>query len=134
MIGILCGREAMTPERAAQLAPLTLAYVGDSVFDLFVRTMLILKETGGAGLLHKESVKLVNARAQAAFAGRIKESLTERELNVFMRGRNAKSATTPKNMSVADYRHATAAEALIGYLYLSGQHERLKELLMLISV
>ncbi|MDL2237535.1 Mini-ribonuclease 3 [Christensenellaceae bacterium OttesenSCG-928-K19] len=129
MIGILSGREAMTEAQAAQLAPLTLAYVGDSVFDLFVRTVLIQRHTGNAGALHKKSVKMVNARAQAAFGNSIRDGLTERELNIFMRGRNAKSATVPKNMSVSDYKHATAVEALVGYLYLTGQNERLNELL-----
>lgn len=126
-------KEVLTPEAAAQIAPLNLAYIGDSVFDLYVRTALVTSCAGNTGVLHIKSSGVVNARAQAAFAHGIIEELSERERNVFMRGRNAKSATVPKNMSVADYRYATAAEALIGYLFLSGQEERMDGLLALLD-
>jgi len=119
----------LSKAEAAQLPPLTLAYMGDSVFDMYVRTHLVLKNGGKAGALHLMSVKVVNAKSQAVFAHTIEGGLDEQERNIFMRGRNAKSATVPKNMSVADYRYATAAEAVIGYLYLTGQQERMNELL-----
>ncbi len=113
---------------AAQLAPLVLAFIGDTVFDLYVRSHYTLKVGGGAGALHGMSSKVVNARAQAAFAREVEPLLDEREHNVYMRGRNAKSATAPKNMDIIDYRHATAVEALIGYLYLTGRSGRILEL------
>lgn len=121
--------QTLSDSAAAQLAPLTLAYIGDSVFDLYVRTKFAMRFKKNAGELHKMSIKVVNAHAQAQFAHEWSERLTEREKNVFMRGRNAKSATVPKNMSISDYRYATAIEALIGYLYLSGQKKRLGEIL-----
>lgn len=123
------GLDILSETAAAQLPPLTLAYIGDCVFELYVRTKLTLKGTGNAGTLHRESVGIVNARAQAEFAHGVENALSERERDVFRRGRNAKSGTAPKNMSVVDYRYATAVEAVVGYLYLSGQDERLEEIL-----
>ncbi|MEA4853985.1 MAG: ribonuclease III domain-containing protein [Christensenella sp.] len=119
----------MENSKAAQVAPLTLAYIGDSVFDLYVRTKYVLNCSKKAGKLHAMSIKLVNARAQAQFAHRWLEELTEEEKEIFMRGRNAKSPSAPKNMSVADYKYATAIEAVVGYLYLTGQAERIDEML-----
>ena len=121
-------KDRLNDMEAAQLAPLVLAFIGDTVFDLYVRTHYAAVRGGGAGALHAMSSKVVNARSQAAFAREVEPLLDEREKNVYMRGRNAKSATVPKNMSVADYHHATAIEALIGYLYLTGRSERLGEL------
>jgi ribonuclease-3 family protein len=121
--------EAVSQEKAARMPPLVLAYIGDSVYDMYVRTRLVLSHAGGAGALHVMSAGIVNARAQAALARLAEDRLTDWEKDVFRRGRNAKSATTPKNMSVADYRYATAIEAVVGYLYLTGQGERLAELL-----
>lgn len=126
--------DVLAEAEAAQLPPLTLAYIGDSVYDIYVRTHFILESRGSAGTLHTLSSRVVNARAQAGFARSIEELLTEREHNIFTRGRNAKSATVPKNMSVADYRYATAAEAVIGYLYLTGQQQRLGELLDMLGL
>ncbi|MEA5003417.1 MAG: ribonuclease III domain-containing protein [Christensenella sp.] len=119
----------LTEDKASQIAPLTLAYIGDSVFDLYVRTKYALNSQKNAGKLHSMSIRIVNARAQAAFAHEWMERFTDAEKEVFMRGRNAKSPTVPKNMSVADYKYATAMEAVIGYLYLSGQMERANEIL-----
>lgn len=129
MLGKLQDEWVLSEEKAAQMAPLTLAYIGDSVFDLYVRTKYALNSRKNAGKLHSMSIKLVNARAQAAFAHGWIERFTEAEKEVFMRGRNAKSPTMPKNMSIADYKYATAMEALIGYLYLSGQTGRVNEIL-----
>jgi len=119
----------ISEEKAAQMAPLALAYVGDSVYDIYVRTKLVSEHDCGAGALHSMSVGVVNAKAQADFARFVKDDLTGREKDVFRRGRNTKSITIPKNMSAADYCYATAIEAVMGYLYLSGQHERLSDLL-----
>lgn len=117
--------QTLTAQAAAQLPPLTLAFVGDSVFDLYVRTKYALSSGKSAGKLHAMSVKIVNARAQAVFAHSVLDELTDEESEVFRRGRNAKSATVPKNMSVSDYHHATAIEAVVGYLHLSGQKDRI---------
>ena len=125
---MLNGQELMTKEAARQSNPLVLAYVGDTVWDLFVRTSLVLEGRGNAGTLHRLSSKMVNARSQANVARRVFETLNDDEKDIFMRGRNAKSATVPKNMSVADYRYATALEAVVGYLYLTGQPQKIEEI------
>lgn len=120
------------PKTAAQLGPLVLAYMGDAVYEQFVRSELI-SEHGQEAVyrLHMRAVEIVCARAQAATAAAIFEDLTEEERAVYRRGRNAKSNTLPKNASVAQYRAATGFEALIGYLYLSGNRERLLKVLSL---
>lgn len=123
------GLGAMTEEEAMRMSPLVLAYLGDTVYDLYIRTSLILDGRGNAGALHQISIQFVNARSQAGLARRIMDSFTEDEKAVFMRGRNAKSATVPKNMTVADYRQATALEALLGFLYLTGNVDRIEEIM-----
>ena len=123
------GFEPITKEAARQMNPLVLAYMGDTVYDLYVRTSLVMEGRGNAGTLHRLSSGQVNARSQAQVARRIFEDLEEDEKGIFMRGRNAKSATVPKNMSVADYRQATALEAVVGYLYLTGQMEKLEDIM-----
>ena len=129
MIGRIDKTLRLTEDQAAQMPPLTLAYIGDSVFALYVRTKYVLGCSKNAGALHAMSVRLVNARAQAEFAHRWMERFTPEEADVFRRGRNAKSPSPPKNMSIADYKYATAMEAVIGYLYLTGQDERIDEML-----
>ena len=111
-----------------EYSPLPLAYIGDSVYDLFIRTKVIEKGNRHVTDLHKESVKFVKAHSQAVSVHAIEDKLTEDELQVMKRGRNAKS-TPPKNADMTDYRYATGFEALIGYLYLEGKEERLKEVL-----
>ena len=113
-------REHLPVQEAAQLPALSLAYIGDTICDLYVRTHLVLSQAGDVGVLHKKSAALVNARSQAALARELLPELIGLEKDVFMRGRNAKTNTVPKNMSVADYHYATALEALIGFLYLTG--------------
>lgn len=115
-------------KQARMKPPLVLAYIGDTVYDLYVRTGKIKTRSAGVGALHKEVSGIVNAGAQAKAADKIMDMLSEQERDVFRRGRNAKVATTPKNMSVADYHKATGLEAVIGYLYLSGEKERIDEL------
>lgn len=119
----------LKPEEAAQLPALTLAYVGDTIFDLYVRTRLVLARYGDVGSMHRQSSQLVNAKSQAGLARELMEDLEGLEKDVFMRGRNAKTNTVPKNMSIADYHHATALEALIGFLYLTGQIQKAKDIL-----
>lgn len=116
----------------AQLAPLSLAYMGDTVYDLFVRTMLLKTTTLTVHGLHQRSAKLVCAKAQAAAFRRIEPMLNEKELSVFRRGRNSHIGTVPKSASIMDYRTATGLEALIGFLYLSNENERLNEIMRLI--
>lgn len=112
-------------------SPLTLAFVGDCIYDLIVRTVVVERHNTSPNRLHKEKSGLVKAQTQAKMAEALQEYLTEEELAVYKRGRNAKSYTTAKNASVADYRKATGLEALYGYLYLSGRMGRLLELVKL---
>lgn len=111
-------------------SPLTLAYIGDSIYDLIIRTMLVEKGNAQVNRLHQEASKLVKATAQKEIVHAIMELLTEEEIAVFKRGRNAKSVTTAKNASITDYRIATGFEALIGYLYLT---EKLDRILFLVK-
>ncbi|WP_200792801.1 Mini-ribonuclease 3 [Caldanaerobius fijiensis] len=107
------------------IPPLALAYIGDSVYELYIREKLLLSGVTNVRRLHGKAVGYVKAKAQAEGLRRIMDILTEEELNVVKRGRNAKSYTVPKNADVQDYRHATGLEALIGYLYLKGDTDRL---------
>lgn len=106
------------------LSPLALAYIGDAVYEMMVRTTVLTDGNMPVNRLHKRARDMVNAKAQAEFYYRVADSLTEEEAAVFRRGRNAKSYTTPKNADLMDYRHATGVEAVFGYLYLAGQMER----------
>lgn len=111
------------------LSPLTLAFTGDAVFSLFVREMLVCDANRPVGQLHKLSVKWVKAEAQSKGMRAILPLLTEKETEVFKRGRNAHTSHTPKNQSGCDYHYATGFEALVGYLYLKNEEERLNLLL-----
>lgn len=112
-------------------SPLTLAFVGDSVYELYVRSRLMQKGSLQVNKLHKLAIHFVKASAQAQSISNIMDKLTEEELAVYKRGRNAKSNTVPKNADVTEYRMATGFEALLGYLYLDEQAERLRELMEL---
>jgi len=107
------------------LSPLTLAFLGDSVYEMFVRTKILASGNRPANELHKIAVGYVKAKAQSNAAHKILDMLTEEELTIYKRGRNTNIHTVPKNADMADYRHATALETLIGYLYLKGESERL---------
>ncbi|MBQ3108568.1 MAG: Mini-ribonuclease 3 [Clostridia bacterium] len=122
---------ALPEKDPRQMAPLVLAYIGDTVYDLYMRTRLVLKTDSTAHGLHMAAAKLVCAAAQAAAYRRMADALTEEETAVFKRGRNAHMGTVPKNASIADYRAATGLEALMGYLYLCGRDERIEELMSL---
>ena len=107
-------------------SPLTLAFVGDGIFDLVIRTRVVVN--GGnrsVNKLHRDKAAIVNAHAQAVMIHELMPFLTKEETAIYRRGRNAHPATTAKNQSIADYRAATGLEALCGYLYLSGQEDRL---------
>ena len=118
----------MTKQEAAMLGALELAYVGDCVFELIVRTHLLRTSGRKVKELHGLVVKHVCAAGQAALAGRILALLTEDELAVFKRGRNHRHPRIPKGSSPAEYGLATAFEALMGYLYLCGETDSIREL------
>lgn len=113
--------------------PLVLAYIGDSVYDTFVRTMLVSGGSIQVNKLHKRAIKFVQAKAQAEIIEQLQNILTEDEQDIVRRGRNTKSGSVPKNADLNDYRHATGFEALVGYLYLIGNTKRLMEIFELIS-
>lgn len=115
----------MKETEAKSYSPLVLAYIGDGIYDLVIRTVVVNRGNTQANKLHKKTSSLVKAASQAAMIDELLELLTEEEKAVFKRGRNAKSATMAKNATMADYRKATGFEALMGYLYLSNQMERL---------
>lgn len=119
---------------ARMYSPLTLAFLGDAVYSLLVRNMLSLEANRPAGKLHKFSIKYVNAAFQAQMIKELLPLLSEYETDVFKRGRNAHSSHSPKNQNAADYRYATGLEALYGYLYLSGNHSRIKEIFELTTL
>lgn len=106
-------------------SPLTLAYIGDAIYDLVIRTIVVERGNSSANKLHRKTVSYVNARVQARMIDALEEELTEEETAVYHRGRNAKSYTSAKNASVTEYRKATGMEALCGYLYLQGRQERM---------
>ena len=106
-------------------SPLTLAFVGDGVYDLLVRDHLVRRANRPVGELNKIKVSLVNCESQARFAQKLMPSLTEKERVVYKRGRNAAPKCTPKHGSVADYHSATGLECLFGYLHINGETERI---------
>jgi ribonuclease-3 family protein len=109
-----------------ELSSLALAYIGDAVFEVMVRQHLLNKKIAKVNQLHKAATKYVSAPKQAHFLHVLLEKLTEEEREIVMRGRNTKSNTTAKNATVNEYRHSTAFECLVGYLYLTDQSERLQ--------
>lgn len=117
---------------ADEFSPLTLAFVGDGVYDLLVREYLVRKANRPVGELNKIKVSLVNCKSQADFAKQIMPDLCEKEISIYKRGRNAAPKCTPKNGSVADYHSATGLECLFGYLHLNGETNRINELFNLI--
>ena len=119
------GNKFLSPKNYSAL---TLAYIGDCVYELYVRGYLIQKSDQKVNLLHKTSTRFVCAKAQAELYHKIKDMLSEDETAVFHRGRNTKSHV-PKNAVVSDYRIATGIEALCGYLYITGKKDRISELL-----
>ncbi len=115
------------------LSPLTLAFMGDTVFDMFVRERLICQANRPVNKLHNLASKTVNAASQAEAVKKIMDILTEEEQAVFRRGRNTHTNHKAKNATEGDYHYATGFEALFGYLYLKGNIERLRELFDIIT-
>lgn len=112
-----------------EYSPLVLAYIGDDVYDLIIRTMLVKKSNMQVQKLHRKASSIVKAPSQAELIEKIYPLLTEEEKRVYKRGRNAKSHTKAKNASTVDYRKATGLEALIGYLYLKKEVKRIIDLI-----
>lgn len=109
-------------------SPLTLAYIGDGIYDLVIRSVVVGKGNARAGELHKRTSQIVKAHTQAEMMEVLLPLLTEEEADIYRRGRNAKSPTMAKNATMSDYRKATGFEALMGWLYLQDEFERLVEL------
>lgn len=112
-------------------SPLTLAYIGDGIYEIIIRTMIVDKANCQVNKIHKAASELVKAQAQANMIKALMDNLTETEITVYKRGRNAKAFTRAKNASMSDYRTATGFEALMGYLYLTEQSDRMMELIKL---
>lgn len=112
-----------------EYSPLAMAYLGDAVFDLVIRSLVLNQGNKPVQKLHKETSGIVQASAQSKMMRGIQEQLTEEEHQVYKRGRNSKSVSPAKNQSVTDYRRATGFEALIGYLYLRREYRRMLELI-----
>lgn len=121
----------ISPVDVKTYSPLTLAYMGDGVFDLIIRSVVVGKGNTKASQLHLRTSQIVKAHSQAVLIETLVPYLTEEEMDVYRRGRNAKSPTMAKNASMSDYRKATGLEALIGYLYVTDQFERAVELVRL---
>ena len=116
-----CARDSVR-----QMSPVTLAFMGDAVYEILVREYLIRQGNAQAGLLHRKAIRFVRAAAQAEAAEKILPELTQEEQDILRRGRNANTSHTPKNADILDYRHATGLEALFGYLFLCGENERIR--------
>jgi len=112
-------------------SPLVLAYLGDAVYEVFVRTLIVSGGNAPVNTLHKRSIGFVKAKAQSDIVHRLMEDLTPEEFDIVRRGRNAKSGTIPKNADVTEYKYATGFETLLGYLYLKKDYRRLLEILKL---
>lgn len=121
-------KKELDPKSYSSLA---LAYIGDGVYDLIIRTVIVEQGNNKVNLMHKQTSAVVKAETQARQMRLLEKYLTEEELKVYKRGRNAKSPTSAKNASIVDYRIATGFEALLGYLYLDNQTDRLLELVKL---
>lgn len=112
-----------------EYSPLTLAYIGDSIYDLIIKSLVVNEGNKPVQKLHKETSSFVQASAQSQMMRKIQEYLTEEEHAIYKRGRNAKSVSPAKNQSITDYRRATGFEALMGYLYLKKEWKRMLELI-----
>ncbi len=116
-------------EKARSISPVTLAFVGDAVYSLYVREKLVLTTDYGTGELQKLTSAEVSAHGQSILLNKLQPCFTEEETAIFKRGRNAKKSTKSKNASVAEYNRSTGFEAVLGYLYLTGQNSRIIQLL-----
>ncbi|MBQ1902075.1 MAG: ribonuclease III [Lachnospiraceae bacterium] len=125
---IICERFGVGDVDVRSYSPLVLAYIGDGIYDLVIRSVVVGKGNTSPNQLHAHTSHIVKAETQSKMIELLQDELTEEEMNVYRRGRNAKSNTMAKNASMSDYRNATGFEALMGYLYLQGQMSRILEL------
>ena len=116
-------------QNAREYSPLALAYIGDAVYEVMIRTVVMGMGNAQVNKYHQTTKKFVQAKGQAGFYNHIKEILTEKEEDIFKRGRNAKSSSSAKNTDILTYRHATGLEALIGYLYIDQNIDRIIEIM-----
>lgn len=121
--------DSIPPEKARVISPITLAFVGDAVYSLYVRQKLVLLHDYTPNELQKHTSSEVSAHGQNTLLERVLHKLSEEEQGIFKRGRNAKKSTRSKSASVYEYNNSTGIEAVIGYLYLSGQYDRISCLL-----
>lgn len=119
----------MKKEEVLQMSPLVWAYMGDAVYEKYIREYVIKQGLCKNGLLHKKSIKYVSAKNQAEILKSLEAKLTEDELDIVRRGRNSNPHSHAKNADIIDYKYATGFEALIGYLYLIEENDRLNEIL-----
>ena len=117
------------PQDIRMISPLTFAYIGDCIYDLVIRSVVVGRGNASVNSLHKKTCAMVKASSQKKAFEKIESMLTQEEMDVYKRGRNAKSYTSAKNASKADYHVATGFEALIGYLYMTGRINRMFELI-----
>ncbi|MDF2548420.1 MAG: hypothetical protein K0R93_3318 [Anaerosolibacter sp.] len=117
-----------TEEEIRFLSPLVYAYIGDAVYEVYIRSYIINKYGGNVNALHKIATRFVKAASQAHAVHELEHQLSEEEWGIIKRGRNQKSGSVPKNANLADYRYATGFESLIGYLYLMDKHDRIEEI------
>ncbi|QXM07411.1 Mini-ribonuclease 3 [Crassaminicella indica] len=120
--------EKKSEEEIRFISPLVLAYIGDAVYEVYIREYILHRYGGNVNKLHKIATRFVKAGAQAKAVHGLEKELPEKEWNIIKRGRNQKSGTVPKNAELVDYKYATGFEALIGYLYLLGDTGRIKEI------
>lgn len=114
-----------------EISPLSLAYIGDAVYEVYIRSFIMKDANMPVNKLHKAATNYVKAKAQSDIIMALSDRLTEEETAVYKRGRNAHSYTSAKNADIVDYRRATGFEALIGYLYLGGEKDRLEEIIQM---
>ncbi len=122
-------REILTAREAAQISPVTLAFVGDSVYSLYVRERLTLEVGGKSAVLQKAAAGIVSAKGQSELLDSVEPLFTEEEGDIFRRAKNAKKGSKSKSASHLEYNRSTGLEAVLGFLYLTGRDERIKELL-----
>ncbi len=120
---------AVSADKARNISPVTLAFVGDAVYSLYVRQRLVLTTDYGTGELQKLSSSKVSAHGQSGLLEKLLPLLTEEETDIYKRGRNAKKPTKSKNASVVEYNRSTGLEAVLGFLYLTGRYSRITQLL-----
>lgn len=123
-------RNSFTKQDAKNLNPLVLAFVGDAIYELFIRAYIVNENRNmHVHKLHLKAVSFVKAHAQSEFIKKLLDDLNEEEMSIYRRGRNSKSGTVPKNADLCEYRSATGFEALFGYLYLTEQNDRINYLI-----